>query len=349
MLHNETRYKSEPLVSVILPAFNAERFISGAIDSIIGQSFKDFELLVIDDGSTDNTAAIVQGYSDLRIRLIQKENEGVAATLNRGIELAKGQYIWRHDADDISLPEKLQKEVEFLEQHDDCLLVATQVAFMTERGKVAWKRRQPKSHWLGNQPHRWVTPEDFSPFSPITHGTTLIRSKAFILAGPYRQQFITSEDIDMWLRMLEHGELAVLNSCLSLHRLSSASATAVHGWKNEFYRELAKTYYMQRQHGQTDDLEAQGHIKEPTPPSDTYEPAPKSGTTFRLDLLNFHYAVHLDARDWRECMRIIWLAWRSGWRLVEVYKAIVIPLLPQAFINIVTSTKARLRQNHIQS
>ena len=337
-----------PKVSIVMPAYNAGRFIEAAVNSILDQTFQDFEIIILDDGSQDNTAAIIQGFADPRIRLIQKENEGVAATLNRGIELSQGEYIWRHDADDISLPEKLQKEVAFLEQHEQCLLVATQVAFMTERGKVAWKKRQPKSQWFGDESHRWVTPEDFSPYSPITHGTALIRSKAFVLSGPYREQFITSEDIDMWLRMLEHGRLAVLNSCLSLHRLSSASATAVHGWKNEFYRELAKTYFQQRQLGRADDLEAQGFIQESTHPIVPNGPAPKSGKTFRADLLNFHYAVHLDARDWRECARIIWLAWRSGWRRIEVYKAIFLPLLPQAFVNVVTSTKARFRQNHTQ-
>ena len=331
-----------PTVSVLMPAYNAERFIREAVDSILAQSFQDFELIIVDDGSKDGTASIIQSYSDERIRLIQKENEGVATTLNRGIELAKGQYIWRHDADDVSLSGKLKAEVDFMESHQDCLLVATQVAFMTERGKVAWEKKQPKDKWLGQDEVRWVSFEDFSPFSPITHGTALIRTSAFKKAGSYREAFITSEDIDMWLRIIEHGKLAVLNSCLSLHRISASSATAVHGWKNEFYRELAKTYWHQRKDGNQDDLEINGFIKEPKAPSNH---TGKPGRTFRSDLLNFHYSVHLNARDWREVLRIIKLALVDGWRLPHVHRAILMPLLPRAIVKGGIAIKSLLRGN----
>ena len=163
-----------PKVSVIMPAYNAETFIREAIDSILAQSHRDFELIILDDGSKDATASIVQSYDDPRIRLIQKDNEGVAATLNRGIGLAQGEFIWRHDADDISLPEKLEKEVVFLEENPTCLLVATQVAVMTERGRVAWSKRQPKQNWFQKKPFKWVTFEDFSPFSPTTTGQSIL-------------------------------------------------------------------------------------------------------------------------------------------------------------------------------
>ena len=331
-----------------MPAYNAGRFIEAAVNSILDQTFQDFELIILDDGSNDDTVAIIQGYSDHRIRLIQKDNEGVATTLNRGIELSQGEYIWRHDADDVSTPDRLAQQVQFLNKHHDVLLCSTQIAFMTERGNIARNKKQPKSVWFDGQPWKVVGFDDFSPYSPVTHATILVRSSILRELKGYRVQFKTAEDTDLWLRMMEFGKLVVLNQCGYYVRLSASSATAVHGWKNEFYRELAKTYFQQRQLGRADDLEAQGFIQEPTHPIDPNGPAPKSGTTFRADLLNFHYAVHLDARDWRECGRIIWLAWRSGWRRIEVYKAIFLPLLPQAFVNMVTSTKARFRENHTQ-
>ena len=210
-------------------------------------------------------------------------------------------------------------------------------------------KKQPKDKWLGQNEVRWVSFEDFSPFSPITHGTALIRTTAFKKAGLYREAFITSEDIDMWLRIMEHGKLAVLNSCLSLHRISAASATAVHGWKNEFYRELAKTFWHQRKDGNQDDLEINGFIKEPKAPKAPSNSAGKPGTTFRSDLLNFHYSVHLNARDWPEVLRIIKLALVDGWRLPHVHRAILMPLLPRVIVKGGVAIKSVLRGNTVTS
>jgi len=336
---------SMPKVSVIMPAYNAETFIREAIDSILAQSHRDFELVILDDGSMDATASIVQSYDDPRIRLIQKDNEGVAATLNRGIGLAQGEFIWRHDADDISTPERLEKQIRFLNEHPDVLLCSTQIAFMTERGRIAKNKKQPKDQWFEGLPWKRVGFKDFNPFSPITHATILARASILRELNGYRTQFKTAEDIDLWLRMMELGKMVVLNECTYQVRLSRTSATAVHGWKNEFYRELAKTYWKQRREGKPDDLEVHGSIVEPEAPIPTKPARPVPGKTFRSDLLNFHYAVHIDAGDWREVARIIRHALADGWRLKRVFKAILIPLLPSTFVKAIVSMKSRSRQN----
>ena len=143
---------TSPRVSVIMPAYNASDFIREAVDSILAQTFGDFELIILNDGSTDDTQAIVESYEDERIRLVNKANSGVASTLNEGLKLAKGEFIWRHDADDISLPQKLERQIQFMEEHPEFDLCATQIAFMTERGKVAWDKRQPKTAWFKANP-----------------------------------------------------------------------------------------------------------------------------------------------------------------------------------------------------
>ena len=329
-----------PKVSVVMPAFNAAQFIRPAVDSILAQTYEDFELIILNDGSTDSTQSIVEGYSDPRIRLMNKENSGVASTLNLGLQEAQGEFIWRHDADDVSLPQKLEKEVAFLRAHPEFVLCATQVAFMSERGRVAWNKKQPKDGWLRSEAYREVFFEDFSPYSPVTHGTTLFRRSILEYTGGYREAFITSEDIDMWLRFLEHGRLAVLNECLSLHRLSSSSATAVHGWKNHFYRELAKEFYQIRRNGEPDELERTGRIVEPPPPAERVSQLPEPGRILRNDLLNFHYAVHIDAKDWKEVARIIRLALRDGWKLRTTYRSIVFPLLPEWFVRFGVAVKS---------
>jgi glycosyltransferase involved in cell wall biosynthesis len=330
-------------VSIIMPAYNASAFIRAAVDSILGQTFGDFELIIINDGSTDDTQAIVESYDDQRIRLINKSNSGVASTLNEGLKLAEGEFIWRHDADDISLPNKLERQIQFMDDHPEFDLCATQVAFMTERGKVAWEKRQPKTPWFKGEPYREVFFEDFSPYSPITHGTTLFRKALLQKTPEYREAFITSEDIDMWLRFLGHARLAVLSECISLHRLSGSSATAVHGWKNHFYRELAKEFFLVRQKGERDELERTGKITEPLAP-DTQplaQSTPPVGKNFRGDLLGFHYSVVINARDWKETMTIVRQALRDGWRLKPTYRGVIFPFLPEGFIKFGVQTKKK--------
>ena len=125
-----------PLVSIILPAYNCEKFIRKTIHSLINQTYSNFELLVINDGSTDATTSIIQSFKDTRIQLIQNEkNKGLIYTLNKGIELSKGKYIARIDADDICLPERLQKQVNWLEKNTQIAIVATQILLIENRTK----------------------------------------------------------------------------------------------------------------------------------------------------------------------------------------------------------------------
>ena len=106
-----------PRVSILLPAYNAERYLREAIDSMLSQTYQNFELLIIDDGSKDRTAEIVRSYTDERIRFIQNEcNIGLANTLNKGMRLARGEYLARMDADDICVPTRFQAQYDFLQQ-----------------------------------------------------------------------------------------------------------------------------------------------------------------------------------------------------------------------------------------
>ena len=108
---------SNPKVSVILPAYNAAAHLGKAIDSILGQTFPDLELIIINDGSTDSTTELLARYHDPRVKVITQENLGLPKALNQGLAIAQGAYIARQDADDISLPSRLEKQVHFLDQH----------------------------------------------------------------------------------------------------------------------------------------------------------------------------------------------------------------------------------------
>jgi len=315
-----------PIVSVLMPVYNAAPFLRQALDGILGQTFRDFEVILINDGSADNSEEIIRSYFDPRIRYFSQSNAGVARTLNRGLSLAQGEYIWRHDADDISLPTKLEEELKILQQHPDIALCACQAAFMTERGKVAWNYRQPDSSWFGNTPYKEVGREDFAPYSPITHGTVLARREAMLQLG-YRPEFITGEDVDLWLRLIQGHKAVVLNACLSLHRLSGNSATKKHGWKNQFFRELSFQYYEQRCREGKDDLQAGHPPVLPAPPATAEIPEIPAGRLFRPDMLLFNYPLHLDAKDWKGMAEIARYSLRDGWKLKRTWQALLFPLI----------------------
>ena len=130
---------SNPIVTVLLPAYNAEKYIRESIDSILNQTFIDFELLIINDGSIDKTEEIILSYNDSRIRYIKNEtNLKLIKSLNKGVSLSRGKYIARMDADDISLPDRLKEQVEFMENHNDVAVCSSLMYLMTEKGIRQW-------------------------------------------------------------------------------------------------------------------------------------------------------------------------------------------------------------------
>jgi glycosyltransferase involved in cell wall biosynthesis len=317
-----------------MPVYNAAPFLRQALDSILGQTYTDFELLLINDGSTDDSEAIIKTYTDARIRYFHQPNAGVAATLNRGIGLATGKYIWRHDADDISLPEKLEKEILFLESHPDYALCAVQVAFLTERGRPAWSFRQPANEYFGGRPFIGVEREHFSPYSPITHGTVLMKTAVVRQLHGYRNEFITGEDVDLWLRLIQKYKAAVLGECLSLHRLNKNSATRKHGWKNEYFRNLAFRYYDQRQTAGQDDLQLGKPISVPEPPKTAVaDLSAPGGKNYRGDLLLFLLPLHVDAKDWKGVWELIRFSLRDGWKLKRTWKGVLFPLMGKRLVS----------------
>lgn len=331
-----------PLVSVVMPVYNASVFLRAAIESIINQSFKDFELILINDGSTDDSEIIIRSYNDVRIRYKFQQNGGVANALNTGLRMAAGKYIWRHDADDTSLPDKLKQQVEFLEKNPVYALCATQIAFMTERGKIALNFRQPKDHYFDDAPFIEVKREHFNPYSPITHATVLIKRDIIEEFRGFRTEFLTAEDVDLWLRIIQKHKAAVLNSCNYFVRLNKASATKRHGWKNEFYRNLAFKFYDQRERTGKDDLERGIPVVLPKPPASITPVEEERGKRFRGDLLHFHYPLNLNAKDYKGAAEIIKYAVADGWKVSATWKAIIIPVLGRPLVKAVVKTKKLL-------
>lgn len=189
--------QSQPAVSIIMGAYNIEhtKTFVRAIDSILDQSFSDFELIICDDGSTDRTWEIITSYAerDIRIRLLKNEkNIGLAATLNRCIEISRASLIARHDADDFSALDRIQKQVSFLNTHPEMMFVGSNVALFNETGVYAC-REFPE----------FPEAKDFKFTMPFVHGALVFRKESVEKAGRYRVSKETrrAEDYDLLMRM----------------------------------------------------------------------------------------------------------------------------------------------------
>jgi glycosyltransferase involved in cell wall biosynthesis len=195
-----------PRVTVLTAFHNEERFLSATIDSVLKQSFADFELLLVDDASTDRSAEIVRGIADPRIRLLSNEsNLGLTKSLNRGIALARGEYVARLDANDLCLPERLRLQVAYLDAHPNVGVVGGQAGWIDVHGR-------PVRHLESTRPVTELGIEWYSIFSPpIVHSTAMFRLDVVRdQLGGYDEKWTVGQDADLWERVGEQNRVANL-------------------------------------------------------------------------------------------------------------------------------------------
>jgi len=187
-------------VSIIMAAFNAEKYIAQSIESLINQTYTDFELILIDDGSEDETKKIIKQFSENDDRIIPVFNEknlGLTKNLNYGIKISKGEFIARMDADDISYVTRLEKQLNFLDNNPKIDLVGTASIDIDKNGKEINKRIVPEKH------EQIV---DLLPkANPITHSTVLFRKKSFAKVNFYNEAYKTTQDYELWFRAIGAG------------------------------------------------------------------------------------------------------------------------------------------------
>jgi|GEM_PF-556729 glycosyltransferase involved in cell wall biosynthesis len=207
-----------PKVTVLMPVYNGERFLREALDSVLTQTFTDFELLVVNDGSTDQTATILESYSDRRLRIVtNRRNIGVAGAIRRGLDYARGEYVARIDADDIALPERLEKQVEYLDLHPEVGMVASLCLVIDEDGRPA-------------EGATALTPEQIyyslGFYNSIFNPSVTFR-KAFVLSlGGYGDDSTNRvEDYDLWVRIARRAKIVQLHEVLAYWRESRTNAT----------------------------------------------------------------------------------------------------------------------------
>ena len=203
-----------PPVSVYMPAYNVARFVRQAVESILAQSFGDFEFIIIDDGSKDDTLEVLQELAarDARIRLVSRPNAGVSATANEAIGLARGEFVARLDGDDVALPDRLEKQVAWLRAHPDCVAVGSNVLMMDEEGLPLYVMPDLQ---FG---HDKIEAGLWRAGWPILQPVSTFRRDALLAVGGYRAGLSLHEDHDLFLRLAERGKLENLPDVLLWYR-----------------------------------------------------------------------------------------------------------------------------------
>lgn len=212
---------TSPTISVLLPVFNGERYLRAALESVINQSFRDFELLALDGGSKDRSLSILRKYEtkDSRVHVLIRENLALIPSLNELIAISRGPYLARMDADDICRPQRFEKQVAYLDTHPECVAVGSKTRFIDSGGMPIWE--------FGNRfTHDEIDSGHLAGIGcQICHPTVIMRRKAVMQVGRYREECRNAEDIDLFLRLAEIGKLANLPEVLLDYRYHLASTS----------------------------------------------------------------------------------------------------------------------------
>jgi len=217
-----------PRVSVVMPVYNGERFIAEAMKSVLSSEFRDWELLVLDDGSTDRSVAVARRVADgdARVRVMELPHAGIAATRNAGLAHARAEYIANLDSDDAMFPHRLALQVAYLDAHPECVAVSSRSVVVDEHSKPI------------GMVGRYFTHEDIDRSlldgngGAIGNDSAMIRRRVALAVGGYAPQLQTSgEDHDMWLRLAEAGRLVCLPDVLNRYRVHQANASLGEGSK----------------------------------------------------------------------------------------------------------------------
>jgi len=208
-----------PRVSVLMAAYNAAPYVQAAVDSILAQTFAGFELIVVEDGSTDATPAILAecAQRDARVRLLSLPHAGLCTALNRGLALARASLVARMDADDVARPARLAKQVAFMDQHPEVGLCGTWGELLDARSRILWRYAVSDAELRCRQLFE----------TALMHPSVMLRPELVRAVGGYDPDYPTAEDYDLWVRLSEHTQMANLPEPLLLHRRHATQVTRV--------------------------------------------------------------------------------------------------------------------------
>jgi glycosyltransferase involved in cell wall biosynthesis len=211
---------SEPTVSIVMPVFNAERYLPAAVASVRAQTFGDFELVAVDDGSTDQSGVVLAdaAAADARVRVITQGNAGGTAAMQAGVEASRGRYLARFDADDLMHPARLERQVAYLDDHPEVVALGSWVRLIDGRGRLLKTLPTP----IGDAD---IQRDLLKGHTAIFHPSVVVRAEAMRTVGGYDPHFKLAQDLDLFLRLGEVGRLANLPVPLIDYRLHANSVS----------------------------------------------------------------------------------------------------------------------------
>jgi glycosyltransferase involved in cell wall biosynthesis len=205
---------STPPISVLMPVYNEERYVAEAVESVLAQTFADFEFIIIDDGSRDRSLAILEGFAarDPRIRLVSRPNTGIVKALNQGLAMATGELVARMDADDVAMPERLARQRDYLADHPECVMVGSRVLVIDPSGL-------PLTVMSDVLTHEQIVDGFLADRGQLVyHPSVMYRRRVVLDIGAYRDIFDEAEDLDLFLRLAEVGRVVNLEEPLLKYR-----------------------------------------------------------------------------------------------------------------------------------
>lgn len=244
---------SSPLVSVLMSVYNGEAYLSEAIESILNQSMADFEFIIINDGSTDKSTEILKKYAskDRRIILVEQSNIGLTKSLNKALHLAKGKYIARQDSDDVSLPDRLKMQIDYLEKNSNYVMIGSKGILIDELGKKLKDIEVLTDYHTINE--YLLTNNQF------IHGSIAARRDTIVEIGGYRNKFKYAQDYDLWLRMSEEYFITNIQNPLYKLRRTSSSISITKYDRQIAFATLARIFHTERECFQTDSYNDLSH------------------------------------------------------------------------------------------
>jgi len=224
---------SQPQITVLMPAYNAAAYIAEAIQSVLGQTFTDFELLIVNDGSSDNTLQIIRAFKDERVVVISQPNMGVAAALNTGLVHAKAELIARFDADDVCYPQRLEKQVDFLKANSEYVMVGGDADYIQDNGDMLYR-----FHCIANS-HEQIMDKLYF-YCPFLHPTVMYRKEVICSVGGYPVDAHNFEDYLLWTKIAGLGKFYNIPEALIKYRLNASSVTIDERWRGSSFRKLKR-------------------------------------------------------------------------------------------------------------
>jgi glycosyltransferase involved in cell wall biosynthesis len=204
-------------ISAIMPVYNGEKYIKDTIDSVLGQTYKDFEFIIVDDGSTDNTLNIIKDFDDTRIRFITVNHGGIVNALNTGLDMAVSEYIVRVDGDDISLPERFERLLGYMENNKDVVVCGSWAKTINTNGEVTGELKYPPIDDVGIKKYLLL-------HNPFIHPSVIIRKDILNKSGKYKK-YKHNEDYELWSSVLKYGNGHNIPEELILYRVHESQVT----------------------------------------------------------------------------------------------------------------------------